>query len=388
MRREKASELLRDLAIRRDAQFLAGRDPQGVTPPAPEQSETWLVTQTEPVLMAAPVGGYPVSVEATDGVKGARIGHRIRVEIRGMGSRVAVALLDQLPIKERDSGEDVATINGKPVTVGGSTVLSADDVGALPGDTTLSDLGYEGVPSHSHTVDSTRCTISLPSVSPTWFVTDLNDAQGTINADFHVKLDRLYIAVDDLSGASRSCSGCGASGNTGSSGGGGGSPTPTNPGSIVIAATDPYWFEPGSPGNWSWTWGADVWTLARRAASTLANLSGKTYSATGGSGSITLRTISPIDTSEPVPWEEYSQTWGDQMHDMIAACFYAYAQIVGSYSVFGGGGSVTLGPSAPSNPAQSPPVNYTQPYGASVRLALSRLYSSLRDLCGASFPIR
>lgn len=382
-----ARDLIGQIRQRRHMLWLAGRDPQGVAHTPPEQSETWIVTQVDPVLMASPVGGHAVSVEATDGVKGVRVGHRVRVEVRGMGSRVAVALLDQLPIKARDSGEDVATINGKTVTVGGSTVLSADDVGALPGDTTLADLGYTGVPSHSHTVGSTNCTITLPSVSPSWFTSNLSDPQATINADFNIKLDRLLAAVNTLSSASRSCSGCGASGSTGSSGGGGGSPTPTNPGqrSIVISASDPSWFEPGSPDAWSWSWGADIWTLTKRAASTLSYLSGRTYAATGGSGSITLRTITPIDTSEPVPWEQYSQVWGDQMHTMIAECYAAYAQIVGSYSV-SGGGSVTLGPSAPSNPAQSPPVHYTQAYGASVRLALSRLHSALRDLCGASFP--
>ena len=40
--------------------------------------------------------------------------------------------------------------------VGGSVSLSADDVGALPADTTLSDLGYVpptmNVPAHSHNV--------------------------------------------------------------------------------------------------------------------------------------------------------------------------------------------------------------------------------------------
>ena len=73
-----------------------------------------------------------------------------------MGSRVAVALLDQLPITQRDKDERVASIAGKDITVGGSVSLSADDVGALPADTTLSDLGYVpptmNVPAHSHNV--------------------------------------------------------------------------------------------------------------------------------------------------------------------------------------------------------------------------------------------
>ena len=121
------SDLLLEIRLRRDALYLAGRDPQGVAPTPPEQSSTWVVTQVEPVLMAMPVGGAAVSVEATDAVKGVRVGHRIRVEVRGAGSRVAVALLDQLTIKGRDGGDEVAKVNGKPLTVGGSTTITADD---------------------------------------------------------------------------------------------------------------------------------------------------------------------------------------------------------------------------------------------------------------------
>lgn len=383
------SEMIDRIRMRRDALWLAGRDPQGVAPTTPEESSTWVVTQVEPTLMGMPAtGGHAVSVEATDAVKGVRVGHRIRVEVRGMGSRVAVALLDVLPIKARDNGDPVATINGKTVTVGGSTVLSADDVGALPGDTTLADLGYTGVPSHTHSVGSTNCTVTLPSVSPSWFTSNLSDPQATINSDFDVKLNRLLTAVNALSGASRSCAGCGASGNTSSSGGGGGTPTPTNPGarSVVVNVSDPIWWEPTSPETWSWTWGSDILTLARRAASTLHSLSGRNLSVTGG-GSVTLRTIGSIDTSDPVPWEQYSQVWGDQMRGMISQAYDAHNTIVGAYSV-SGGGSVTIG-STLANPlaSYSPPLSYSQPVGATYRLAVVRLLGALGAMCGASFPV-
>ena len=103
--------LLQEMALRREDRFASGRDAQGVASPRPEESSTWVVTQVEPVLMAWPAtGGHPVSVESTDAIKGVRPGHRIRVEVRGAGSRVAVALLDQLPIKQRDTGESVSSM--------------------------------------------------------------------------------------------------------------------------------------------------------------------------------------------------------------------------------------------------------------------------------------
>ena len=386
------SDLLLEIRLRRDALYLAGRDPQGVAPTPPEQSSTWVVTQVEPVLMAMPVGGAAVSVEATDAVKGVRVGHRIRVEVRGAGSRVAVALLDQLTIKGRDGGDEVAKVNGKAVTVGGSTTITADDVGALPGDTTLADLGYTGVPSHTHTVGSAACTSQTPAAR-----TVTRPASAASYATWQewaeaarTSWQTIQGAISDLSSQSISCSGCGASGATGSSGGsGGGTPTPTNPGSrsIVVPVSDPAYFEPGSPGVWSWTWGADIWTLVKRAAATLSALSGKTISVTGGSGSITTRSYGSIDTSEPVPWEQYSQVWGDQIGGMIAACYYSYGTIVGSYTISGGSGSVTLGPATPTNPAQSPPVTFSQPYAASVRLAVKRLHEALQALGGGSFPV-
>lgn len=389
--RGAGGDLLQVIRLRRDSLWLAGRDPQGVAPTLPEESSTWVVTQVEPVLMAQPAtGGVAVSIEATDSIKGVRVGHRIRVEVRGMGSRVAVALLDQLPIKARDTGEDVAKINGKTITVGGSTVLSADDVGALPGDTTLADLGYTGVPSHSHSLPSGSCRVTLPSVStPTRPASSSSYStwQEWVDAFRDGSMEAIRTAISGLSGAQCTCNGCVTASSTGTSGGGGGTPTPTNPGarSVTVSVSDPSWFEPGSPGTWSWSWGADVWTLITRAASTLRSLSGKTLPIVGGTGSITLRTISPIDTSNPVPWEQYSQVWGDQISYAIGQCYYAYSQIVGSYSV-SGGGSVTLTPAAPSNPIQAAPVSFTQPYAASVRLSLNRLYTALQGLCGTSFP--
>ena len=72
---------------------------------------------------------------------------------------------------------------------------------------------------------------------------------------------------------------------------------------------------------------------------------------------------------------------------MVANLYDGYNTIVGGYSV-SGGGSVTIG--APiTNPLLSvtPPGQYTQAFGAAVRLSLSRITSNLAGVCGASFPV-
>ena len=115
----------------RASRWLAGRDEQGTRTTAPEESSTWIVTAISPVLMGQPLTGGPaVSITSTDALKGVGVGMRVRVEVRGVASRVGVALVDPLPISTRDAGETVATINGRELDVGGSVSLSASNVGA------------------------------------------------------------------------------------------------------------------------------------------------------------------------------------------------------------------------------------------------------------------
>ena len=402
---DKARELLDLIRMRRDSLTLDGRDGQGVTPTAPEQSTTWIVTQVEPVLMAQPLTGGPaVSIQATDAIKGVKVANRIRVEVRGMGSRVAVALLDQLPITQRDKDERVASIAGKDITVGGSVSLSADDVGALPADTTLSDLGYVpptmNVPAHSHQVtisqtvpinlqfDLNTIPRAYPGAPPdNWEWNYMNQLAGLVGDlrarwnDFATSYLNGNVQVNFNATTSSTSAG-------GGSYGGGPAPDPTNPGarSIVVDVAAPRWFEPGSPDVWSWSWGADVWTLIQATRDTLGYLSGRTLDVVGGTGSITLRTgYASIWT--PPPWEYYTDSWGDQVWQMVANLYDGYNAIVGGYSV-SGGGSVTIG-SPITNPLQSvtPPGQYTQAFGAAVRLSLSRITSNLSGVCGASFPV-
>ena len=154
----RSRDLLDRVQARREDRWLAGRSVDGMAPTAPEQSATWIVTDIDPVLMAQPLTGGPgVTVQATDAVRGVKVGMRIRVESRGMGSRVAVALIDAVTLVERNAGEQIGTVNGRPLQVGGSVSLSASDVDALP-DT----ANYQTVDAASETH---RHTVSLQSYS-------------------------------------------------------------------------------------------------------------------------------------------------------------------------------------------------------------------------------
>ena len=83
------------------------------------------------------------------------------------------------------------------------------------------------------------------------------------------------------------------------------------------------------------------------------------------------------------PSYAYSYQWGDEVQSQIGRLYSMFNTLTGTYSVTGGG-SVTVGASI-SNPTQSAPGQYTQAWGASVRLALNRLISNLQQICGASY---
>ena len=154
----------------RASRWLAGRDEQGTRTTAPEESSTWIVTAISPVLMGQPLTGGPaVSITSTDALKGVAVGMRVRVEVRGVASRVGVALVDPLPISTRDAGETVATINGRQLDVGGSVSLSSSDVGALPNTANYSDVGALPATANYATVDAAsethRHTVAMQSYS-------------------------------------------------------------------------------------------------------------------------------------------------------------------------------------------------------------------------------
>ena len=109
-----------------------------LTAPPVERRTTEFVTGLNPLRVRRGVGESEVIVEWTDALAGVAVGDAITVLHQGMGRRVGVALLTGKSLTERHSGDQVATVNGKPLDVGGSLTLTASDVGA---------------PSSSHTHD-------------------------------------------------------------------------------------------------------------------------------------------------------------------------------------------------------------------------------------------
>lgn len=184
----RSRDLLDRVQARREDRWLAGRSVDGMAPTAPEQSATWIVTDIDPVLMAQPLTGGPgVTVQATDAVRGVKVGMRIRVESRGMGSRVAVALIDVVTITERNAGEQVGTVNGKPLEVGGSVSLSPSDVGALP-DTANYATVDAASETHRHTVTmpgfsayNWNDSLSIGSAPATYDPAYLNNLRNQVN---------------------------------------------------------------------------------------------------------------------------------------------------------------------------------------------------------------
>lgn len=207
-----------DVDMGRVANVLAGRDSVG-TPSAQAGRPTGrageeVVTQIEPVLMSRPVRSASTTgatVQWTDAVRGVQVDDIIIVEHRGVCDRVATALVTARPIADKHAGDPVATIAGKPVTVGGTVSLSAGDVGALPASTTASSLG----------ITAGTCRITLPSVSAmatTW--TGLTATPGASYSqsyletmrqrvnDLYTTVGTLVQAINALSASQCTCNGC------------------------------------------------------------------------------------------------------------------------------------------------------------------------------------
>lgn len=410
----RGSDLIQMIEQRRVARWHAGLDPQGVAPTPPEQSATWIVTQVEPVLMCMPATGGPaVSVESTDGVKGVRVGQRVLVEVKGVGRRVAVSVLDQLPITERDKGETAATINGEPLTIGGDLHLDASDVGAMPADMHITDIaGYvepaQGLVAHTHTVNFTATgsapvefSVSLPNIDslypalgdpPSSFPSDqwsyLNSVKQRLN-----EFRNLFLELDSqqLSGSttvSLNISGSTSTGQTGDGSPGGGpvSPPPAGSNTVTIRVPDPTWFEPGSPDVFTRAWGDDINTLVYRLWETSSAVAGGTFAASGG-GQITIsRSIGNVtEYGGAMGFDSY---WSDTQSQNLLTLHTFWSSVCGAtFPVSGGSGGVTINVPAPPWNAPGAPNTYTQPYGAAVRLMLKRLYDAAAAVCGTSFPV-
>lgn len=96
-------------------------------PATSERETTEIVTAVSPLRsrpVTEPMGPHTV-VEWTDAVKGVEVGDPIRVRHKGVGHRVAVAILVHKSVEDRHAGESLGTVGGGEVTVGGDTPLRA-----------------------------------------------------------------------------------------------------------------------------------------------------------------------------------------------------------------------------------------------------------------------
>lgn len=116
-----------------------------LTAPPVERRTTEFVTGLNPLRVRRGVGESEVIVEWTDALAGVAVGDAITVLHQGMGRRVGVALLTGKALTEKYAGDQVATVNGRPLDVGGSLTLTASDVGA-PSSSHTHDLGLDPDP--------------------------------------------------------------------------------------------------------------------------------------------------------------------------------------------------------------------------------------------------
>lgn len=385
--------------LRRAELLMKDRDPQGVAPVEVKPSATWIITMVDPVLMAQPLTGGPaVSVESSASLKGAKPGMRIEVQVNGYGRRVAVALIDPLPISERDKAEPVATVTTpkggtKEVTVGGDITIGAGDVGAMPDSVKATDIGGASA-THSHsgsvTIPSTGCSITTPNAALPWYTPNLNNSQATINGDFALLLERLKDAVGQLSNKTVSCSGCGAAGTravtVGAGSGGGGYTPPVGSRSVTVNVAPPIWFDPGSPATFSTQWAADINELTWRLYEKTAALKGRTLQVSSG-GSITLNYSLSVNVTEVGGAGGFSSWWSETTADNLGVLFSFWQWLANqTFSVSGGsGGTVTIGGIEPSWNNPGIPSTFSQPYAAAVRLMLKRLFDTAQSICGRSF---
>ena len=174
-----------------------------------------IVTAISPRMMTRPVTEPPdapsASCQTTDDTATAQVGDMVTVEHRGICDRVATGMITKRDLEDKYEGDPVATIAGKPVTVGGTVPLSPADVGALPASTTAASLG----------ITPGTCRITLPSVSAsqtlyigfasappsTYSQSWCETARGRI-ADLYTTLNQLVEAVQQLSASQCTCNGC------------------------------------------------------------------------------------------------------------------------------------------------------------------------------------
>ena len=133
-----------------------------------------IVTATSPRMMTRPVtepaSAASASCQTTDDTAAARVGDMVTVEHRGICDRVATGMVTKRDLDDRYSGDQVATINGQSVTVGGSTTI---DTLTTAGGLVASRASGSSGELETRTSSGTQRTYMRPSgVSGTsgWFV--------------------------------------------------------------------------------------------------------------------------------------------------------------------------------------------------------------------------
>lgn len=169
-----------------------------------------IVTAISPRMMTRPVTEPPdapsASCQTTDDTATAQVGDMVTVEHRGICDRVATGMITKRDLADRHAGDEVATINGKSVEVGGDVSLTATDVGAAT---------PAALASHTHNVPSAACKVVIDA-STAW--TGLSAEPGTSYSQSYLstmraRINDLYDTVNAIAG-NHYCDGCGKAGAT------------------------------------------------------------------------------------------------------------------------------------------------------------------------------
>ena len=169
-----------------------------------------IVTAISPRMMTRPVTEPPdapsASCQTTDDTSTAQVGDLVTVEHRGICDRVATGMITKRELEDKYAGDEVATINGKSVEVGGDVSLTATDVGAAT---------PAALASHTHNVSSAACKVVIDA-STAW--TGLSAEPGTSYSQAYLdtmraRINDLYDAVNAIAG-NHYCDGCGKAGAT------------------------------------------------------------------------------------------------------------------------------------------------------------------------------
>jgi len=169
-----------------------------------------IVTATSPRMMTRPVTEPPdapsASCQTTDDTATAQVGDLVTVEHRGICDRVATGMITKRELEDKYAGDEVATINGKSVEVGGDVSLTATDVGAAT---------PAALAAHTHTIPSAACKVVIDASTA---YTGMAAEPGTSYSQSYLstmrdRIQDLYNTVNAIAG-NHYCAGCGKAGPT------------------------------------------------------------------------------------------------------------------------------------------------------------------------------